>query len=95
MADLIICGSMLVLTIALICMTYEVNRHEKAMGYLTSIAESMNNLLIEYRREINKQALRIICLEERVTNLESKQSQMVNEIKKLKNSAVILEKEHD
>lgn len=95
MVTIIISGSVLVLTIALICMTYEVNRHEKAMGYLTSIAESMNNLLIEYKREIGKQALRITCLEERVTNLESKQSQMAKEIKKLRNSAVILEKDND
>ena len=95
MVTTVLSGSVLILAISMVFMAYTVYKHEKALQHVTTILEKMAGWAESINESDHKVDQMISYMDTRVACLEGKVSDMEKEIKKMKDTAVILEADHE
>lgn len=95
MVTKVLSAMVLILAISMVFMAYTVYKHEKALQHVTTILEKMAGLAEDLDDKIRGVEQKISYMDTRVACLEGKVSDMEKEIKKLRNTAVILEADHE
>ena len=95
MVTTILSASVLIVSMTVCCIAYNIYRHEKALQCVTDILERMESWVenLDERQQMLSQ--KIAYMDTRVSYLEGKVMDMEKEIKKMKDTAVILEADHE
>lgn len=95
MVTTVLSASVLIVSMTVCCIAYNIYRHEKALQCVTDILERMESWVENLDGRQLMLSEKIADMGTRVSYLEGKVMDMEKEIKKMKDTAVILEANHE
>lgn len=95
MVTTILSASVLIISMTVCYIAYTMQRHEKALQHVTDILERMTSWVENLDERQLMLSQKIADMGTRVSYLEGKVMDMEKEIKKMKDTAVILEADHE
>ena len=95
MVTTILSASVLIVSMTVCCIAYNSYRHEKALQHVTDILERMTSWVENLDERQLMLSQNIADMGTRVSYLEGKVMDLEKEIKKMKDTAVILEADHE
>ena len=95
MVTTVLSASVLIVSMTVCCIAYNIYRHEKALQCVTDILERMESWVENLDGRQLMLSEKIADMGTRVSYLEGKVMDMEKEIKKMKDTAVILEADHE
>ena len=95
MVTTVLSASVLIISMTVCYIAYTMQRHEKALHHVTEILERMTSWVEDLDKSQCMLSQKISYMDTRVSYLEGKVMDMEKEIKKMKDTAVILEANHE